>query len=323
MESIPPPEPSLLDAGGSIVNLNSARIAVSVGGHRAEFLYWGVHEPGPWRNYLHLHSFYEVCYAYAGSGVFRSGGEEHSVGEGTLFLARPGDVHEIVSSERDPMGIYFWAFTLIPVRDSAQPLLKAFASPGAPVLSDAVGQVPAMLAMLAAEAGSPRAGFADMASALSRALLVDTARAFVAHPALVPAPHVEPGGQAEQLVQTMRRYIQDNYDRPVSIRDIVAQVHISERHANRLFRQHTGTTIHAYLTRYRLEVASQRLVENSWSIKEVARACGYRDVRHFTTAFRRRWGVTPGEVRARNGTTQLPLDEPDSMNAEFQRRLWR
>jgi AraC-like DNA-binding protein len=322
VESIPPRGLSRLD---SLVNLNSARIAVSVGGHRAEFLYWGVHDPGPWRNYLHLHSFFEVCYAYTGSGVFRTGGQEHAVEAGTLFLARPGDVHEIVSSDRDPMGISFWAFTLIPVRDndSAQPLLKAFASPGAPVLSDSVGQVPAMLAMLAAEACAPRAGFEDMAPALSRALLVDTARAFVAHPALTPAPHVEPGGQAGQLVQTMRRYIQDNYDRPVSIRDVVAQVHISERHANRLFRQYTGTTIHAYLTRYRLEVASQRLVERDLSIKEVARACGYPDVRHFTTAFRRRWGVTPGEVRARNGTTLLPVDNPDSMNAEFQRRLWR
>lgn len=300
----------------SLVNLNSARIAVSVGGHRAEFLYWGVHEPAPWRNYLHLHSFFEVCYAYAGEGVFRSGGREHQVTAGTLFLARPGDVHEIVSSESDPLGISFWAFTLIPVRDSAQPLLKAFGSQGAPVVSDAVGEVPAVLEMLAAEAGEPKSGFDDMTSALTRALLVGTARAFVAHPALTPPPHVEPGGQAEQLVRTMRRYIQDNYDRPVSVRDIVAQVHISERHANRLFRQFTGTTIHAYLTRYRLEVASQRLLERELSIKEVARACGYPDVRHFTTAFRRRWGVTPGEVRARHGTTHLPREEPVTMNAE-------
>jgi AraC-like DNA-binding protein len=303
--------------GRTLVNLNSARIAVSVGGHRAEFLYWGVHEPGPWRNYLHLHSFYEVCYAYSGSGVFRSGGHVHEVAAGTLFLARPGDVHEIVSDEADPLAICFWAFTLIPARDSAaQPLLEAFGSPGAPVLSRDVGEVPALLEMLATEAGEPKSGFDDMASALSRALLVDTARAFVAHPALTPAPHVEPGGQAEQLVETMRRYVQDNYGRPVSVRDVVAQVHISERHANRLFRQHTGTTIHAYLTRYRLEVASQRLVDGSRSIKEVAHACGYPDVRHFTTAFRRRWGVTPGEVRARNGTTHLPRHDPDTMNGD-------
>lgn len=298
--------------GRTIVDLNAARIAVSVDGHRADFVYWGYYEPAPWRNYLHVHSFFEICYAYAGAGRFRLGDEEHDVHDGMLFVARPGDVHEIVSSETDPLGIFFWAYTLIPERTGGGELLTSFSSSGTPALSTTVGQVPAVLDLLAQEAGRPRAGFDDVISALAGTLVVGTARAVVDDTHLAPEPMARNGEQAEVAVRTMRRYVQDNYHRPMSVRDVVAQVHLSERHANRLFRQFTGTTIHAYLTRYRLELAAQHLVERDLSIKEVAHACGYPDVRHFTTAFRRQWGITPGAARARNGTTQLVRVDADA-----------
>lgn len=298
--------------GRSIVDLNSARIDVSVDGHRADFVHWGFYERWPWRNYSHVHSFFEVCYAYAGEGCFRLGDEEHQISDGMLFVARPGDVHEIVSSTTDPLGIWFWAFTLIPGRDGGGELLKAFGSPSTPAVSTAAGQIPDILELLATEAARPRPGCQEVVTALAGTLLVGTARAVVDDTELAPEWPGRPGKLAEQAVRTMRRYVQDNYDRPVSVRDVVAQVHLSERHANRLFRQFTGTSIHAYLTRYRLELAAQRLVEPDLSIKEVARACGYPDVRHFTTAFRRQWGFTPGSARARKGTTQLTRVDGDA-----------
>jgi hypothetical protein len=44
---------------------------------------------------------------------------------------------------------------------------------------------------------------------------------------------------------------------------------------------------------------------HSLSVAAIARSCGYPDARRFSTAFRRRWGALPTEVRARNGTTHL------------------
>jgi AraC family L-rhamnose operon transcriptional activator RhaR len=316
---------SLAREGRAIERLNAVRVAVEVGGHQAEFLSWGFYEPTPWRNYLHTHSFYEICYAYAGRGVFRTGGWELPVEAGTVFVARPGHVHEIVSSDDDPLGIHFWSYTLIPVRaagrgggrssdhDHGRALLAAFAEPAAPVLSRQPGRVPDILELLCAEAATPGPGVGDVVRNLAGLLVVETARSVVDDQDLTPAPAPEAPTRDEQMVRTMVRYLRDNYDRPVLVRDVAAQVHLSERHASRLFRAFTGTTIHAFLVRLRLEIAAQRLLARAAkagpvSITEVARSCGYPDARHFTTAFRRHWGVTPGAFRSGNGTAHLSPD---------------
>ncbi|MBO0880788.1 MAG: helix-turn-helix transcriptional regulator, partial [Mycobacterium sp.] len=96
--------------------------------------------------------------------------------------------------------------------------------------------------------------------------------------------------------------LHDNYERELRVRDVAAQVHMSERHASRLFRQATGTPIRAYLQRLRLDVAATLLAERELSVKEIAHSCGYPDVRHFTTAFRLHHGMTPAAFRAASGT---------------------
>ena len=312
--------------------MNAVRIGVDVADHRAEFLYWGYYEPRPWRNYLHTHSFFEICYAYAGRGVFRTGERDYAVDKGALFIARPGDVHEIVSSSDDPLCVHFWSYTLVPSRsvrtaveasghvgaaDPGRALLEAFAGPGGRVLSTSVGRIPGVLELLTQEAGAPGPAFKEVVSSLAAILVVDVARAVVDDPVLVRSPYVgrSSATREEQLARTMVRYLQDNYDRSVAVRDVAAQVHLSDRHAGRLFRTYAGTTIHGFLVRQRLEIAAQRLLAREsprarTSIAEIARSCGYPDVRHFTTAFRRHWGVTPGVFRSGNGTAHLARPAP-------------
>jgi len=56
------------------------------------------------------------------------------------------------------------------------------------------------------------------------------------------------------------------------------------------------------LRRLRLELSAQLLLDHSLSITDVARACGYSDVRPFSTAFKRKYGRTPGDHRRAGGT---------------------
>ncbi|MGH3308741.1 MAG: AraC family ligand binding domain-containing protein, partial [Nocardioides sp.] len=42
--------------------------------------------------------FTGLCLGYAGTGTFRVGQTVHRVGPGALFVARPGQVHEIDST---------------------------------------------------------------------------------------------------------------------------------------------------------------------------------------------------------------------------------
>jgi AraC family transcriptional regulator len=61
----------------------------------------------------------------------------------------------------------------------------------------------------------------------------------------------------------------------------------------RVFRRHTGTTLHAYRNRLRLARALELVPRRHRDLSDVALSLGYSSHSHFTAAFRREYGVTP------------------------------
>jgi AraC family transcriptional regulator len=75
----------------------------------------------------------------------------------------------------------------------------------------------------------------------------------------------------------------------------VAGMHAS--HLSRSFRKRFGESVGAYLRRRRLEVADAQLMRSDLSLVDVAADAGFCDQAHFTRAYRRQFGVTPGQRR--------------------------
>jgi AraC-like DNA-binding protein/mannose-6-phosphate isomerase-like protein (cupin superfamily) len=286
------------------LELNSVPLQVQLGGFSAELLGWGFISGDWWRNYLHVHSFFEICYAFTGKGEFRICNEVHQIKAGDVFVAKPDEPHEIISSKKEPLEIYFWSYTLqAPKRQTGEmdTLLRAFLESSRRVNADMI-PMEWTLELLTDEVVKQEAGYTQVIQGLVTKLLLDTARAVTN----VHTPSVQRARFASNAaVDLMTRYLQDNYDRPISIRDVVSQVHLSERHARRLFLEATGKSVKQYLILLRLEVAKQRLLSEKVSVSDIAFAVGFSDVRHFSTTFRQNVGVTPSEFREKGGTTFL------------------
>jgi AraC-like DNA-binding protein len=77
---------------------------------------------------------------------------------------------------------------------------------------------------------------------------------------------------------------------------IAARVGRHPSHVAREFHRHEGVTVGEYARRCRLEVAAGALRQGK-AISQVALDCGFCDQSHFTNAFRRVFGMTPGEHR--------------------------
>ena len=84
------------------VDLGGLRVSLKIGSFSSEVLSWGFIKPRFWRNYLHAHSFFEVCYVYQGKGTFRMLGKDYPVKKGDCFVAKPKEPHEIISSRQEP-----------------------------------------------------------------------------------------------------------------------------------------------------------------------------------------------------------------------------
>lgn len=279
--------------------LDRLALSVSPAGRPVEMLAWGDVPPVPWRNEPHVHSYFEVCYAYAGEGVFTVADQQHTVGEGQLFVARPAEPHQIVSSTRHPLGLRFWGFNIAGSADPGPEDVFTEFRESDVLIASASPDVPRLLDLLAAEVGSPQPATYELLRSLTEALLLASARRLIrGGRRFVPLD----SRRGHQSAQRMARFIDDNLGRPIDVADVAVEVHLSERHASRLFLAAYGRPIRAYLRERRLEHAAELLAGHNHSIKEVAHLCGYPDVRYFTTAFRLWAGLTPGAFRETGGT---------------------
>ena len=102
------------------------------------------------------------------------------------------------------------------------------------------------------------------------------------------------------LVQDLIRYIQSNYQNNLSNEVIAEEFHFHSSYLGRIFKQHTGSSIHQFLIDYRLNIAKELLRSQNSSIQSIALSVGFHDTHHFVKYFKKAVGKTPTEYRKSN-----------------------
>jgi AraC-like DNA-binding protein len=93
-------------------------------------------------------------------------------------------------------------------------------------------------------------------------------------------------------------YVESNYDRPISLRDVASMMGYSPCHLTTVFRRATGTPITAWIVKRRIEAARQLLAVGTISVAQACEMAGFSDLCYFTRQFVRHVGTTPGRFRA-------------------------
>ena len=97
----------------------------------------------------------------------------------------------------------------------------------------------------------------------------------------------------EQLHQAKDILIQRANQKSPSLMELARLVGLNDRKLNQGFRQLFGTTVFGYLQDYRLRQAQDLLCASTLTIAGVAAAVGYKNPEAFSTAFRRKFAISP------------------------------
>lgn len=108
------------------------------------------------------------------------------------------------------------------------------------------------------------------------------------------------GGLDARRMRVVVERMADDVGARHTIVDLAQLAELSPAHFARAFKQETGVTPHTYLMRLRLERARASLATAA-SLRDVAAECGFADQAHLSRLFKRRFGLTPGELRRRVG----------------------
>ena len=92
-------------------------------------------------------------------------------------------------------------------------------------------------------------------------------------------------------------YIDAHYAENISIADIARESGYSESQFRRIFGRVISKSPNNYITTIRLNAARKLLTTTKKSVTEIAAEVGFFDQSHFTRAFKRERGITPGQYR--------------------------
>lgn len=94
-----------------------------------------------------------------------------------------------------------------------------------------------------------------------------------------------------------REFLIKNHNAPPSLSELSKEVGMNEYKLKRGFKETFQTTVFGYLAEYRLERARNALLEKQKSISEIAYELGYSSPQHFSLAFKKKFGLSPGKSK--------------------------
>lgn len=98
-------------------------------------------------------------------------------------------------------------------------------------------------------------------------------------------------------IQAALLTIQNNYTDTIQISDLAKEAGFSVEHFCRIFKTITGKTPNGYILSLRMQQAEHLLSHTSYSISDIALACGFNDINYFSKYFKKQHHLTPSQYR--------------------------
>ncbi|WP_299807533.1 helix-turn-helix domain-containing protein [uncultured Shewanella sp.] len=98
-------------------------------------------------------------------------------------------------------------------------------------------------------------------------------------------------------IQTMLRYIADNYDQKITIENVSSSTGLHKNYAMKLFNRVMKVSIKQYINQLRLQHAQALLIDTQSPVLNIALEAGFGSVSRFYDIFQREFSMSPLEFR--------------------------
>jgi AraC-like DNA-binding protein len=99
------------------------------------------------------------------------------------------------------------------------------------------------------------------------------------------------------LIKKAIRYIQDNYQKNITVFDTAEYVGLSKYYFCHIFKEFTGITTVKYINILRCENAKKILKSGNYRVEEVAYLCGFENLSYFSKTYKKYMGCLPSLSR--------------------------
>ena len=102
-----------------------------------------------------------------------------------------------------------------------------------------------------------------------------------------------------QLLEPIEKYLNEHLTEPdLTVENLFELCWISDVYLRRIFKRRYGTSLASYITKERIKLGCQMLIEDKkMSVSDISAAVGYKDPLYFSRVFKKQTGVSPTEYK--------------------------
>jgi AraC-like DNA-binding protein/mannose-6-phosphate isomerase-like protein (cupin superfamily) len=283
----------------------------------------------------HIHRDLELGLVLEGALAVQTGGKTYTIGKDDLYLINSMEAHEFASEG----GCLILAMQFVPTpfetfleqderrRFAVDPPIRPYFDQD-PARYTAIRQLCSLLALdyIGGESNGIRslALAATLYSMLLESLPVQPLRS---------TDYLPLRRKTDRLV-SVTDYIDANFRRKLLLEEVAEREGLSLYHLSHLFRDTLGISFQDYIKKKRFEYACRLISSTNMTILDISIDSGFSDIRYLNSLFKKEYGCTPSEYRARqtqdepeqdflSGNTQYFLSRDDSVSIllSYYRRL--
>ena len=105
----------------------------------------------------------------------------------------------------------------------------------------------------------------------------------------------------KSIGQLIKRYIKNNLQRKLTLKDIARNLHCSTVTLTEHFKDEFGITINEYITKKRMDMSEKLLLSTDKPLREIASLVGFSDVEYFSRTFKKHHSQSPAAWRREKG----------------------
>lgn len=251
-----------------------------------------------------------LFYVTEGEGTVSINGKKYSYSAGTCFLWQAGTEYYLNSSDMTTLISINFDYTAknshlsepFPIiykakNDSLPQPEKIFFDDCAilnePVIFTGNSTIYNLLEKIIFESTSRQMYYRERVSALFKECIISIVRTVSA----------SSDSRSDSVLETVIDYIHKNYSGNVDNQTLADLIGYHPYYLNKLFVKANGISLHRYVTNYRIAVSEQLLLSSTLTVDEIAHSIGFISSLSFSSAFKKKNGLTPTEFRKKFGAT--------------------
>jgi len=113
----------------------------------------------------------------------------------------------------------------------------------------------------------------------------------------------------DELLTTAKKFIDTNYNKEITLRDMAAHIAFSESYFTHSFKQKFGISPKSYLLKVRIESAKEYLENTDMKIGDIALTVGFSGQQRFNDIFKKSENITPLKYRNKTRLKKLNVEK--------------